>query len=307
MIDTLGFDDSNRKDTDVLRDIAAWLSNTYSDGIRLSGIMYFHPINEERMRGSAKKNLHMFRKLCGKDCFKNVLLITTMWIKVEADKGASREKELVDTEEFWGCMVKHGSTVLRHTDEFDRSSALKAINALLDRRRDLTTDLQREINLEGRKLDETSAAIVLEREILEQKAKYERDILEIREQYHEAIGEKELEFAQLLKESEDEKRRLIEDGDEARESLKMDLQQLQQQRKADIEKMQIALAETKLELETKKEEGQEYKAVYDACIREHERNTAQLRREKRSGRFFGVFLPSFLFFFIFFDETITYT
>lgn len=47
LIDTPGFDDTNKKDVEVLRDIAGWLGVTYKKKILLSGLIYLHPIDSE--------------------------------------------------------------------------------------------------------------------------------------------------------------------------------------------------------------------------------------------------------------------
>lgn len=100
LIDTPGFDDTNRGDADVLKDIATWLSATYKEKTLLSGVLYLHRIIDPRMAGSAKRNLLMFMQLCGPRCFENIVLTTTMWSQVPADIGEARERELVET--FWG-------------------------------------------------------------------------------------------------------------------------------------------------------------------------------------------------------------
>ncbi|WXC58553.1 hypothetical protein SNK03_004454 [Fusarium graminearum] len=102
--DTLGFDDTNRQDSAVLRDISAWLSKSYTEKILLNGILYLHRISDPRMQGSGKLSISLLRKLCSKDAFKNVVLVTTMWELVETDIGDRREKELEETEEFWGSL-----------------------------------------------------------------------------------------------------------------------------------------------------------------------------------------------------------
>jgi hypothetical protein len=97
LIDTPGFDDTHRSDAKVLREIAAWLTHSYShknDKILLNGIIYLHRISDSRMKGSAKKNLLMFEKLCGEDALKKVILVTTMWDKVPLDEAEAREKQL---------------------------------------------------------------------------------------------------------------------------------------------------------------------------------------------------------------------
>ncbi|KAF4450875.1 GTP binding domain protein [Fusarium austroafricanum] len=114
LVDTPGFDDTNRKDSDVLRDISAWLSKSYTEKVRLNGILYLHRISDPRMQGSGKMSINLLMRLCGKDALKSVVLTTTMWENVEADVGERREKELEDTEEFWGFMKRYGPQTRRH-------------------------------------------------------------------------------------------------------------------------------------------------------------------------------------------------
>ena len=52
------------------------------------------------MTGTARKNLFMFKKLCGPDCFQKVCLVTTMWEKVDEGPGNMRESGLIETEDF---------------------------------------------------------------------------------------------------------------------------------------------------------------------------------------------------------------
>lgn len=99
LIDTPGFDDTNRTDADVLKQVALWLGSTYKDGKLLDGLLYLHRIIDTRMMGSARRNLLMFAELCGPNCFRHVVLATTMWSIVDVKIGEAREKELVNT--FW--------------------------------------------------------------------------------------------------------------------------------------------------------------------------------------------------------------
>jgi hypothetical protein len=103
LIDTPGFDDTNKNDAEVLKDIANWLNTTYQNETLLSGVLYLHRISDSRMQGSAKRNLLMFMQLCGPHCYQNVMLATTMWsILPDEATGEAREKELV--EKFWGTV-----------------------------------------------------------------------------------------------------------------------------------------------------------------------------------------------------------
>jgi hypothetical protein len=96
--------------------------DTYKEGIHLSGIIYLHRISDLRMQGSVKKNLLIFKKLCGDDVLKNVILATIMWDRVSKHDGVAREREHKSTSEFWGWMLSQGSKVHRHTGTPDNAS-----------------------------------------------------------------------------------------------------------------------------------------------------------------------------------------
>ena len=115
LIDTPGFDDTNVSDAQVLQNIAHWLSMSFKYGIKLSGIIYLHRITDPRMTGSVRRNLLMFKKLCGEKSFSSVVLATTRWSMVDEATGIAHEEELKNTEAFWGHMYKKGSKVFRHT------------------------------------------------------------------------------------------------------------------------------------------------------------------------------------------------
>jgi hypothetical protein len=45
---------------DVPKDIAFWLNTAYKENVKLSGIVYLHPVSQNRITGAAYKNLRMF-------------------------------------------------------------------------------------------------------------------------------------------------------------------------------------------------------------------------------------------------------
>ena len=120
LIDTPGFDDTHRSDTEVLKDVAFYLSKIYEQDIKLPSIIYLHRITDVWISGSSLRNLKMFKALCGeeKNFFKHVGLTTTMWVNLNGPGlseavGAEREDELLRTKEWWGMMHKRGSRVYR--------------------------------------------------------------------------------------------------------------------------------------------------------------------------------------------------
>lgn len=77
-VDTPGFSDTHLSDTEILEMIANYLAVAYKQEIKLSGIIYLHPISDNRVTHHTTKNLDMFRKLTGEKNLKNVLLVTSM-------------------------------------------------------------------------------------------------------------------------------------------------------------------------------------------------------------------------------------
>lgn len=255
LIDTPGFDDTNRKDSEVLKDVAGWLGVTYAKDIRLSGMIYLHRIIDPKMQGSARRNLHMFQKLCGRDCLSNVILATTMWGLVPPADGERRERELIETEDFWGYMYKHGSLILRHTG--DRASAMAILNQVIQRRKKLTLEIQYEMNIEGRDLDHTKAGRQLNEDIMKEREKHKQEMLELEESMREALRERDEAAANHYAELQRELQEKINEGNKAQESLKIDLERLQKEREAEFKKIQDQLVEKAKRLDQMNQEYME--------------------------------------------------
>jgi hypothetical protein len=113
IFDTPGFDDSRLSDREILRILVTWLETSLRAGEKLAGIMYFYRITDPRMQGSALTNLQTFKKLCGQDCFSNIILGTSFWGAVDKTIGEEREKQLKENGDFWAGMVRRGSGILR--------------------------------------------------------------------------------------------------------------------------------------------------------------------------------------------------
>ena len=105
----------------------------------------------------------MFKELCGRDNFRNVALVTTMWDEVSEDEGQRHEEELRN--DFWQSMIKRGSTT--HRFHLTRESAWDIINTISvsppDERRPL--QIQREMVDENKPVHKTSAAKAVLRSI----------------------------------------------------------------------------------------------------------------------------------------------
>ncbi|KAL4077675.1 hypothetical protein J3A83DRAFT_4186004 [Scleroderma citrinum] len=93
----------------------------------LSGLLYFHRISDNKVAGTPSRNLNVFKKLRGRDAFKNVILVTVMWGEGLEDIGLQRDKEL--QHDFWKVMTNLGSTT--HRFHFTEGSAWEIINIVL--------------------------------------------------------------------------------------------------------------------------------------------------------------------------------
>lgn len=196
LIDTPGFDDSDKGNTEVLNDLAAWLVGFRVGKIPLYGIIYLHRIINTRMQGSAK-NLVLFKKLCGQNALKNVVLVTAMWNGVSSDLYHSREKELMATSEFWGYMMEQGSSCFRADSP---GSERQIVQYLASHNNPVTIDLQTQLVDDRRRLDETSAGQELQTEVAKDKRRWERAVRETRTGMREAKRQSDYESLRALEE-----------------------------------------------------------------------------------------------------------
>lgn len=220
----------------MLREIAGWLTDSYSNKVLLHGIIYLHRITDVRMQGSAKKNLLMFKKLCGDDALRKVILTTTMWDKVPPHEAVDREQQLVDTPEFWGYMVSKGSTVHRHNNTIE--SAIRILEELIHSNSTVTLDLQNQMVNQNQTLGETAAGKELGSEIIRERQKWAAELKETQEQIKEAIRLRDKESEQALQELKDDYTTRIERIERDNKRLHVDTERLRNER---IEKLEEAL------------------------------------------------------------------
>ncbi|KAG0641239.1 P-loop containing nucleoside triphosphate hydrolase protein [Tuber brumale] len=194
LVDTPGFDDSNRSDTEVLQDIENWTSTTYREKRLLSGIIYLHPITDSRMGGSAMKNLRVFQGLCGQEVLENVFLTTTKWSNVDLDEGEIRENSLRNGD-FWGRLIDRGATLQRFHGT--RESGLELIRKLMPNERK-PLDLQVQIVNHHMTLLETNVGKCINGELIELEKKHRKEIESLKRAFNEVIKAKNSEMEVIL-------------------------------------------------------------------------------------------------------------
>jgi peptidoglycan/xylan/chitin deacetylase (PgdA/CDA1 family) len=259
LIDTPGFDDTYKSDTDILREVANWLSEAYQRRIQLTGIVYLHRILDVRLGGAAMKNLRMFKELCGPEGLSSVVLATTMWRGVEMDRALQREQQLVTSPKFWAGMIAKGSKVMRQDQEAE--SAMAIVDYLVARKRPVVLDIQRQLVDDNMTLDRTSAGMEVQAEIAKHRELYQKKLDEYKQEMQAAIRAKDKEsqdeilslrreIEQKLKKDEEDRLKLQADKDELRRQMD---EQLAKERQEFMEKIQEAEARIRQDEESQRE------------------------------------------------------
>ncbi|KAF9766006.1 hypothetical protein IL306_001627 [Fusarium sp. DS 682] len=262
LIDTPGFDDTNRSDSEVLELIARYLVKAYMKKDLLHGIIYLHRIIDVRMQGSAKTNLITFKQLCGNDALKRVVLATTMWDQVTSiSEAEDRELELKQKPEFWGWMLSKGSSCYRYQNTSE--SAKEIVNSLCGHDQPVTTALQTQLVDERRTLDQTSAGQEVQGDLIREREKFEEKLRKLEKDMREA---RDLETQQIIQEERDRYKRLIEKVDSNTEALCASLEAL--------------LAERDQRIDDMEEKMKSQQAAHQEKIKQLERKQSQLEQEK---------------------------
>ncbi|CAO2658508.1 Nn.00g062310.m01.CDS01 [Neocucurbitaria sp. VM-36] len=178
LIDTPGFDDTDRTDADILKLIADYLAETYQNDMLLTGVIMLQPINANRVQGSERRRTRLFEKVCGPNAYGNIVIATTMWSDLESEAvGMERMRERVREVSFWGAMVDKGAQVVKH-DNTPRSA--RNIIKMLVNKRAIPLQMQQELVQNGGMIGQTSAGRQLDQDLGEVSARFQKDIDELK-------------------------------------------------------------------------------------------------------------------------------
>ena len=112
----------------------------------------------------------MFKKLCGDDPLKNVVVVTTFWDEIDVEGGIQTETELKTKDRFFKALVEGGSKFARHGlysqeqpqgPEFQEPLSIVLDLLSLD---PVFVEMQKEL-AQGKAVEETSAGAELYREL----------------------------------------------------------------------------------------------------------------------------------------------
>ena len=270
LVDTPGFDDTYRTDSEILREVALWLNKAHSEKLRLAGIIFLQRISDVRVGGSGIKNIKMFQKLCGDGPLASVVLATTMWDMATEDAAIQRERELKEQPQLWKRMIDHGSRVFRHDNK--ETSALKIIIYLMRRKRPVTLDIQREMVDEKRELIDTGAGEALASNLQSLMKLYEgklrileQEFREARKEDREMLEEQRREHQENLARQRKEIEKLHVNRLQLIEDQKKQFEESQREAKEEMQRAQENFA---AELERQKKQIREkyIREMHDRCI-----------------------------------------
>jgi len=177
----------------------------------------------------------MFRKLCGEETLRNVVVVTNMWGEVDPLVGEKREAELMGEDIFFKPVLDEGAQTARH--ENTTASAQEIIRLVLDNH-PLPLRIQEELVNEHKDISETSAGEELNQEINAQIRKHEEEMRALKEEMQQAMEEQDerarrelgmatQEMQMKIEWLKNDTRRLTSDYEEEREKLEARIAKLE--------------------------------------------------------------------------------
>ncbi|KAJ4480259.1 lipoxygenase [Lentinula aciculospora] len=255
IVDTPGFDDSRSDftDTAILKKIAEFLLDKYDKKQKVSGLVYLHRMSDPRFGGQATRNLKMFQNLCGTNAYRNIVVLTTFWDRVSMLEGAKREGQLQSM--YFSDIVVGGALFMRH-DRTARSAAEVLAHILTLRPTNL--QIQEEIRVGGKALEDTAAGSVHREEIERIMAKYREEVSNLSKEISamkqdnnvlmRELEEEKSEVQQHLKRWESEKAQLkrgLDNSVKFRERLETQYRSSHRARSVTLEVLLVRLKEEK--------------------------------------------------------------
>ncbi|KAI0443046.1 hypothetical protein F4803DRAFT_335663 [Xylaria telfairii] len=233
LIDTPGFNDTNRSDIETLGVLTSWLGASYGNGVRIHGLIILHPISDNRVSGSSMRSIAMIKAICGFESYANVIIATTMWpaepIDAEIATLEARETELLGDDKFFGFFVARNAHASRHHKEANTkftgevTSGMRIVAHLVEQSEihiPNVLQLQREIVDQGKTLGETAAGIAAAGELYKERKVHEQYLEDLRADMSRHLDESNAAYAAQLKELEADAEEKLKKADDDRHILK---------------------------------------------------------------------------------------
>lgn len=262
LIDTPGFNDTDRSDVETLRVLATYLSASYLRNVFIHGIIYLHRIADNRMSGSSKSNIDMFKALCGYSTYSNVAIATTFWNQQERRTFAQREAELKDNPGFFGGIISEGARLFRHGElgqdvQQLRDSAHTIVRHVVAQSRlaPVVLLIQHELVDEHKALEQTAAGIVIAGELSKVAESYKRQLATLQNDMKNEIKKQSRNQRTEITDLEDEFQRKLTAAEQEHKILKSGMTELhEREQQALMDKLKAAEIGFQVRLQQREEE-----------------------------------------------------
>ncbi|QRV80137.1 50S ribosome-binding GTPase [Ceratobasidium sp. AG-Ba] len=239
--DTPGFDDSQVSDTDILRQIATFLTYSHERGVgRASGIIFVHDINNPRVSGTSLKNLRMFKGLVGDETLKNVVFVTNKWSSPPSPEHEARQKELETTGKYFGNAIQQGARVFRGGRDVRPEDVAELLDMFLPCKPS-SFQIQKEM-AEGLDLASTVAGRELGRELEQIQQKHREEVAELRKLMEDARDQDRALYEELQAEKH-EAQKVAEEAERKQEELRSTLEEERRELAAKLGELERASRE----------------------------------------------------------------
>jgi hypothetical protein len=165
------------------------------------------------MGGTAKKNLRIFREICGDEILDHVRIVTTNWNLVDEKQGNSRQDALAKG--VFEPIIKGIAPLCRHDKGLESA---KSIMGQLIHQPPVMMKIQEELD-EGRTLGDTSAGAMIIEEMKELKEKHDKEIEGLRKEMEEALRTNDEELRLELDEERQKLEEMMTRAEEDRKTL----------------------------------------------------------------------------------------
>ncbi|KAK4033885.1 ankyrin repeat-containing domain protein [Parachaetomium inaequale] len=192
LVDMPGYDDSSMPDAAMLEKTSEWLIHSYTEGRKLSGILWLESVEKRRIGGSGQKALDLFQLVSGSDFMKNVVLVQSLGDDPFTSAQQRRADDLQN--KYWNTLIGNGATT-RRFDRFDedhpselqhaKNQAYQIIRQVLNNTPH-ATKLQEEVVDEQTNFNETAAGKFVNKEYDDMREHFEKKADEYKKQAEEA-------------------------------------------------------------------------------------------------------------------------
>jgi hypothetical protein len=140
LVDTLGFDATQRGSAYIMREIVRCMRANFADSVHLAGILYLHDIRKPPMDRGAGRDLWLFVNLVGEASVSNVVVVTNRCETVDSKGVESKLGALTKSLNAWGFMNREAMV-----ESFSGSAgdAHRIVRLVLSNRRQTVLEIQR--------------------------------------------------------------------------------------------------------------------------------------------------------------------